>query len=750
MVVIAVVVMLVRGGIGGSSYSDSGAYDTSGSQTSDIFSGMLSEQSSGGTTGYSASSSGSMYSEINDSEADRTVSDSARDKYTVLKGDGTDTATVMVYICGSNLESDNGMATSDLNEMASAALNNENVHVVVETGGAKKWRNSVIKPGALGRYEIVSGGIKPLDTNVRSQAMTDPEVLSDFIKFAANTYPADRYMLILWDHGGGSVSGYGYDELYPNGSMRLDGVANALKASGLKFDFVGFDACLMAGMETAIAIEPYADYLIASEETEPGTGWYYTNWLSELSKNPSTETVEIGKHIVDDFLQHSGSSARAKTTLSVTDLADFAGLIPSNLSAFGQNLSSEIKSENYQTVANARADTREFSSRIDQVDLVDFCENLGSAEAGELAKAVKQSVKYNRSNVPDAWGMSIYFPYSSLKSMKSMTEIYENIDMDESFTASVKSFATLESSGQIASSSNQGGYGSLMGSLMTGGASSSSSFGSSDLTSLLMQAMLSGAGARNIPENAVDVSYDAGYPGAGTDYSSILGGSADWMDESEVKEAASYIEKHSLNGVDLSVTEKEGQKVLHLAEDEWKNVQTLELNVFYDDGEGYVDLGLDNTFDFDNDGNLLGESDGTWLAVNGQPVAYYHERTSGGVTTGYIPAFLNGERVELLVVFDDANPRGSIVGARRVYTGGETETVAKNTEALQQGDQIDFLCDYYTYDGVYQDTYYLGETLTVNGTLRISNVPLGDGNLHVTYRFTDIYQQHYWTAPLNY
>ena len=53
-------------------------------------------------------------------------------------------------------------------------------------------------------------------------------------------------------------------------------------------------------------------------------------------------------------------------------------------------------------------------------------------------------------------------------------------------------------------------------------------------------------------------------------------------------------------------------------------VQDLQLNVFYDDGAGYLDLGLDNVYAFDGDGALLGEYDGTWLAIDGQPVAYYY------------------------------------------------------------------------------------------------------------------------------
>ena len=128
--------------------------------------------------------------------------------------------------------------------------------------------------------------------------------------------------------------------------------------------------------------------------------------------------------------------------------------------------------------------------------------------------------------------------------------------------------------------------------------------------------------------------------------------------------------------------------------------------------------------------------------------------------TGRVPAILNGDRVDLILVFDNTKPQGYIAGARAVYTEGETETVAKalgpveteDTEntteekgALQVGDKLDFLCDYYSYNGEYMDSYYLGEQMTVTDNMVISNVDVGEGDVKVTFRFTDIYNQQYWT-----
>ena len=180
-------------------------------------------------------------------------------------------------------------------------------------------------------------------------------------------------------------------------------------------------------------------------------------------------------------------------------------------------------------------------------------------------------------------------------------------------------------------------------------------------------------------------------------------------------------------------------------------MQGLDVNVFYDDGAGYIDMGLDNTFDFDDAGNLIGDTDGTWLSINGQPVAYYHLSTAEDgakyTITGYVPVLLNGERMDLILIFSDENPKGYIAGARPAYSAEETETVARGLADVNVGDTLDFLCDYYSYDGVYQDSYKLGEQMTVTDSMRISNTALG-GNTLTLYRFTDLYNQHYWTLPV--
>ncbi|MCR5090441.1 MAG: peptidase C11 [Oscillospiraceae bacterium] len=687
------------------------------------------------------------------SAAGATESVSARSKRTQLLGGGRDTVTVMVYMCGADLESRSSMATRDLVEMTQARLS-DNVHVIVYTGGSTRWNNSVVSSERNQIYRVQNGGLERLVSDMGTESMTKPSTLTEFIRWTAARYPANRNELILWDHGGGSVSGYGYDERYQRtGSMSLAGLDEALKSAGVSFDFIGFDACLMATLETGLMLDDYADYLIASEETEPGIGWYYTDWLTQLSKNTSLQTPELGKKIADDFVSTCATQTRGQSaTLSVVDLAELSAAVPGALKSFSNSLMRMIKNENYQQISTARNNTREFarSSVIDQIDLVHFTKKLGTPEARALADSVLSSVKYNRcsSDMTDAYGLSIYFPYRKAGKVDAACSTYTAIGMDESYADCIRAFASLEVSGQAAS--GVGAYG--LPTILTGGYGSTSA-GDIDMISTLLGAFLGG-----------DYSGMSGFSQSNTGFFS---GRA--LSDAET---ADYIAANSFDPTLLQWSRNSaGDTVISLPESQWDLVESLEYNVFLDDGSGYIDLGLDTVFDFDDDGNLLAPADYSWLALNGQPVAYYHESTTGdgddAVFRGYIPALLNGTRVELMVIFDSVNPNGSVVGVRAVYPDGETETVAKSdstpgtavstgedwaaaadTPFWQPGDQLDLLADYYTYAGIYENSYMIGEPMTVTENMELSNVDLGDSSLRMSFRFTDLYQQHYWTPAL--
>lgn len=678
---------------------------------------------------------GNSGSSTNYSSVDDSVAAGSRSKRTNILGKGADQITIMVYMCGTDLESRSGMASSDMQEMAAAKFG-DNVNLLIYTGGCNEWKINGISNKVNQIYKIENGEPRCIEKDMGSNAMTDPSTLSSFIQYCSKNYPANRNELIFWDHGGGSVSGYGYDEKNKSsGSMDLAEISRALNDGGVTFDFVGFDACLMATAETAFMLDSYADYLIASEETEPGIGWYYTDWLTKLGSNTSMATLDIGKNIIDDFVSVCAKKCRGqKTTLSIIDLAEFSNTVPSKMNSFAASISQKLSGNEYKEVSDARYMTREFaqSSKIDQVDLADLAENMKNNEGRELASAIKNAVKYNKtsSNMTNAYGVSIYFPYKRTSNVDTACRTYDKIGMDSSYSKCIRQFAKYETSGQVAA----GGSSSPV-SLLLDGILPSGSSGNSELIGQLLNGFLSSVSGRNI--NGLDES------------------NTDFMKDNTISnsETAGYL---SLNYFDPSnlVWDRNGDKyILSLPETQWSLVHSLDKNLFYDDGNGYIDMGLDNVFEYDSDGNLVADDDKTWVSINGQPVAYYHTDTTeyGGddySISGYVPAMLNGSRVNLILIFDSEDPDGYIAGASSDYKNNETDTVAKNMIELNVGDELDFICDYYSYDGEYLDSYYIGEKMKVTNDMKISNTSVGSGEAKIMYRITDIYNQEYWTEPI--
>ena len=665
----------------------------------------------------------------NTSYLNTSVDAGARDKYTEILGNGRDEVTLMIYLCGTDLESRSKMATSDIQEMIAADIA-DNVNVIVYTGGCKSWQNNAFSSKTNQIWQVTDKGVTCLEDNLGSKSMTDENTLSSFIKWCAKKFPANRNMLVMWDHGGGSVSGFGYDEKFASsGSMNLAEIDAALKNGGVKFDFVGFDACLMATAENALMLTEHADYMIASEETEPGIGWYYTDWLTALSRNTSISTLELGKIIIDDFVDTCAQKCPGQsTTLSIVDLAEYELAVPDALADFSKETTAMIRNDEYATVSNARNGAREFgsSSKIDQVDLVHLAKNMKTTEGKALAEVLLNTVKYNRtsSNMTNSYGISIYFPFRKASMVDTAVETYEEIGMDEEYMRCIQEFASMEVAGQAVS----GGTTTPIPSL-TGGYT----IDPSDMINQVLGSFLQGQ-MSNIS-------------GLSSDNMDFLFGRS--LSENEIAE---YLNNNSFDGSKLIWRDTANGQAVVLAESDWELVQSLHANLFFDDGAGYIDMGLDNVYDFDNQGNLLAPEECTWIAINEQPVAYYHESTvDDGVNysiTGRVPVFYNGERAELILEFTDENPYGSVVGVCRVYTEGETTTVAKTMDTVKDGDVIDFLCDYYSYDGEYIDSYMLGEQLVVDGELTISDVYVDEARASFTYRFTDIYNQTYWTEPL--
>ncbi len=169
----------------------------------------------------------------------------------------------------------------------------------------------------------------------------------------------------------------------------------------------------------------------------------------------------------------------------------------------------------------------------------------------------------------------------------------------------------------------------------------------------------------------------------------------------------------------------------------------------YDDGEGYIDLGSDDYFETDDDENLKITFDGYWVAINNQIVPFYTYESTDKYSKGKVRVLLNGEETSLIVVWDEKNPDGIVIGAEIQNQYGDTTINSKGLKKIKKGDKIEFICDYYTYEGEYEDSYIFGEELIVGDEgLKVSYKEISEGTLYVYYKITNVYNNTYYTEAV--
>ena len=292
--------------------------------------------------------------------------------------------TVMVYLCGTDLESGGGMATTNLKMIANTEPN-ENVNVLIQTGGTKSWQAK----DAVG-MDIATDRLQRWSWDGEGYHLVDEQELASMAK---HTTLSDY---IQW--------------------------GRALKNGGVHFDLVMTDTCLMASLETAQAIAPYADYLAASEETLPGLGSNYEEWLQCLYDEPECGPVRVGRIVCDAtqilYAEGDNDVYRKGLTFSLIDLGkidkvaeafnaymkEVVSLIP-DPAAFGQYLNAVSTTDRFQ--ATEMWDLYDLARRGIKGGI--------SKETGiAVEKAVDDVVIYSirQAYHPYCHGLSVYLRYS--------------------------------------------------------------------------------------------------------------------------------------------------------------------------------------------------------------------------------------------------------------------------------------------------------------------------------------------------
>lgn len=365
--------------------------------------------------------------------------------------------TIMVYLNGdNNLEP---FAVQDFAEMARVG-STEKVNIIVQFDRSGKYDQSAVQWSQTLRFRVTRGmrgtPAEALE-DLGEVNMGDGATLRQFVEWSREKFPARRYMLTIWDHGQGwravqpagteadsptlraspfkavSHDESSHDQLYNSEA------AEALRAAlrGQKLDVLGFDACLMAMIETGYAFRDTAKVLVGSEELEPGDGWPYDVWLKELTLRPELPTEQLAAKIVDAYRADysAGIHLDPDTTQSAVRL-DGMEQMAMRVAALAQSLKAHLGTE-LVLIRGARQACsvyapNSFGDGLDyfhHLDLVKFCDELlartqqpatpAQREIRERASAVRNAVSASvlanyagasRRGAYGSNGLAIYFP----------------------------------------------------------------------------------------------------------------------------------------------------------------------------------------------------------------------------------------------------------------------------------------------------------------------------------------------------
>ncbi|MCL2212745.1 MAG: clostripain-related cysteine peptidase, partial [Oscillospiraceae bacterium] len=257
----------------------------------------------------------------------------------------------------------------------------------------------------------------------------------------------------LWDHGGGSIAGFGHDEHFDDELSLLE-LNYALKKSvspRRKLEFVGFDACLMATVEVGVVVSDYAKYLVASQDLEPAEGWDYA-FLREISARPHINGEALGRLICDYYMKFFSENGDHDhyLTMSVIDVQKLTEVMKS-LGTFGAQGKEKISGGGLAAIAETRSKTIAFGgssyrdANCDMVDIRDICEEFRPyfIECADMLKtSLYGAVVHNVHNAEhDLGGLSVYFVYHGARQAQANLDIYSELYMSADYTNFLFAFA---------------------------------------------------------------------------------------------------------------------------------------------------------------------------------------------------------------------------------------------------------------------------------------------------------------------
>ena len=568
----------------------------------------------------------------------------------------------------------------------------ENIQVVIQTGGATDWTRKEMEPDRIGRYLYDSNGLTLLEELPQAN-MGEAETLESFLRFCTENYPADRTMVLFWNHGGGSVNGAAFDANYYFDSLTIDEFRKAfesaceLDTNNPPFDIIGFDACLMATIDVASTFCDVGRYLVASEELEPGNGWYYSGWLQGLADDPGMDGEVLGRVICDSYVEGCKKEGTAdEITLSVTDLSKVKDLLqaynnmgtdallavvddPAFFTNFGRGA---FRSENY----GGNTEEQGYTNMVDLGHLARNNDHLLPKSTADVQKKLADCVVY-KVNGPyrsQASGLSCYYSYNG--DINDFVD-YTGIGCSEAFKYLY-------------------GYG------------------------------ISGS----ISEAGMKYLHAAG-------------------DEKQKQpDASSLPDISALENIKPMVTE-DGWAELNVGSEMAEIIVSVQFILAQYDGENMINLGWSDTSTADYESGLFTDwVDGYWPSIDGHPVHTEVICQEEGYTTYSVPVLLNGEQCNLRVVYDKEEEYYTVLGARKGLT--DDGMADKNMIKLKAGDELTLMYQERLLQGNGNFHYRTGPVVIVTENTMFYETPLPPGDYGMMFKIFDMGNQSVFSEVLQF
>jgi Clostripain family len=351
--------------------------------------------------------------------------------------------TFMVYMAGFNNLSD--FATKDLREMRKVGSSDD-----VKLAAFIKRQNS------RGAQQLIvakrpAGDVK---RNLGNADSGSPQTMLDFIRWAKQKAPAERYALVVWNHGSGwqpddledlyeqvrarrdggvtarelalrsnqkiarSLFGTSVQQVLALGDREERGIASddgtghsldtieldrvlakAHQELGKPFDLLGMDACLMSTLEVAYQTRANALNVVGSEELEPGDGWPYTAILKDLAARPAMDGARLGQVVVRRYIQSYANQRRQWPVTQCAVGTDGVKPFSTALDELAGALTRHMRQSGVGQVQAAHLRTAGFLG--DLFDLRDFGSELRRRRVGADVK--RAAGKLVDSLTPNGW-----------------------------------------------------------------------------------------------------------------------------------------------------------------------------------------------------------------------------------------------------------------------------------------------------------------------------------------------------------